>query len=144
MGEISTQQAELGQEEYELQRKVDLTNSAMENLHVDKSLWKEVSLFILNTHNTQKKQVELTSFLESISPSIRVKCTSLIFMKLVRENVILKTISQARAKGFLLRQMKNDNTDHLEKIVEKMKVQLSMPEDVIVGQGDEAHICRAK
>jgi hypothetical protein len=40
--------------------------------------------------------------------------------------------------------MKNDNTDHLEKIVEKMKVQLSMPEDVIVGQGDEAHICRAK
>lgn len=136
MGEIANQQAEMGKEDYELQRKIDLTNSAMKNLQVDRALWRDVSIYVMNTHATQKKQIELTSFLDSISPSIRVKCTSLIFMKLVRENVILKTISQTMTRNAMIAakgKLKNDNSDHLQKIVAKMEVQLSMPEDVIVG-----------
>lgn len=70
----------------------------------------------MNTHTTQKKQIELSSFLDSISPSIRVKCTSLIFMKLVKENVILKTVSQTLTRNAMIAakgKLKNDNSDHL-------------------------------
>lgn len=144
MGEISNQQAELGQDDLELQKKVDLTNSAMQNLQIDKNLRREVSVYILNTHSTFKKQGELTQFLKSISPSIRIKCTSLIFMKLVDRNVVLQTINKSteRPEGGIDpgAGLATHHNKDLAKIVAKMEVQLTMPEDIIVGQGDEAHV----
>ena len=92
IGEISNQQGELGQEDLELQQKIDLTNSAMANLKIESNLRNAVARFILNTHATQKKQKELTEFLESIPPSFRVKCTSWIFMKISEQNVVLMSL----------------------------------------------------
>lgn len=84
----------------------------------------------------------MTSFLGNISPSIRIKCTSLVFMTLVEKNIVLATISRIKRKDHDQRQDLNDSQDgsknHLSKIVERMQVQLSMPEDKVIVQGDEA------
>jgi len=61
----------------------------MANLKIESNLRNAVAVYILNTHQTQKKQKELTDFLDSIPPSFRVKCTSWIFMKISEQNEVL-------------------------------------------------------
>lgn len=55
IGEISSQQAEMGKDDVEFQQKIDLTNTAMANLKIDKILRNNVSDYIQNTHQTLKK-----------------------------------------------------------------------------------------
>ena len=49
----------MGQDALEFQQKIDLTNTAMSNLKIDKDLSIAVSEYIQNTHATLKKQREL-------------------------------------------------------------------------------------
>ena len=45
----------MGKDDVEFQQKIDLTNTAMANLKIDKILRNNVSDYIQNTHQTLKK-----------------------------------------------------------------------------------------
>jgi len=142
IGDIAIQQEELGRNQVMFQQKVDLTNTAMANLKLNPSLKNEVQAYISNTHNTLLKQNQLKSFLKEISPSFRIKCTSYIFQEIAITNSVFPSVM----KDFCDKQRKMmpasvEDADiyeiALHKIVSKMEVALTMPEDVIIKQEDD-------
>lgn len=115
----------------------------MANLQIDKDLRNDVARYILNTYATQKKQTELTDFLSSIAPSYRISCTSFIFQQIVEFNVVLKCFVMSEEEKEALQKKntsRNDKLTPMDQLVAKMEVVLSNPEDIIIKQGDDAHV----
>jgi hypothetical protein len=64
---------ELQRKAADLQKTIDLTNTAMANLGLTQELRKDVLEYVQNTHNTKERQTELSFFLETVSPSYQLK-----------------------------------------------------------------------
>lgn len=105
----------LNQKNQHFQQTIDRANTSMYNMRLPLSLQEEVRHFMVLTQNNLDNQKEINFFLQTISPSLRNKVTTHIFLDAVRSNPILSGSQKL--------------TDFL---VNEVKIYLYMPEDTIV------------
>jgi len=96
---------ELQHKAAELQKTIDLTNTAMENLTLSKELRKDVLEYVQNTHNTKERQRDLTDFIKSVSPSYKLKARLQIFKVIGEKNFIFKLLIDE----YIIKFSKKDN-----------------------------------
>jgi len=80
----------------------------------------EVKQFMLATQNNLDNQKELDTFMQMISPSLRNKVTKFIFLDAIASNPVLSGSQEA-----------------IDFLISDVSTLLCMPEDRIVGQGEQ-------
>ena len=76
------------------------------------------------------------AFMRSISPSFRQKCRSKLFWMIGEHNFILKKLIVEYQDKKISNKVKSDldtlKTEAIQRLVNKMEIKMTMPEDVIV------------
>lgn len=101
IGYMTAYMDELNRKSAELSAKINLTNTAMINLQLSQPLKTEISKYIYNTHTTENLQQELTTFLESVKPTLREKVTKTSCIGVVETNYVMKRLLEQRADQIL-------------------------------------------
>lgn len=121
-----------------------MANTAMSNLSLPNFLQKKVHVYIQNTHNTLDRQSELQNFMKNISPKYKIKVSSFIFQGIATQNVICSQIidehieKQIKAKSRLNKESLTRLA--IDKIVSKLEIKFTMPQEIIVRQEDDARV----
>jgi CRP-like cAMP-binding protein len=128
---------ELSRKATALQKKMDVSNTAMQNLALPGHLRKTVLLYIKNTHNTQLKQSELKDFMDTISPSFKLKVRICIFKDLGKQNFIFSALIEDKIRNNKSLMTAADvEQQSITNLVRQMDIKLTMPEEEIVKQED--------
>ena len=94
----------------------------MNNLNLPVTLKREIKEFFINTQARQDQQEELTNFLSSISPSLKLQSTIQIFRGVLESNAIFSSLL-----------ISEEGTEQVLKfVVQRFDVELSTPEQVYV------------
>ena len=80
----------LNRKNSKFQEKIDTANSSMVNMKIPEELQDEVRQFMVATQDNLDNQKELDSFMQMISPSLRIKVTKYIFFDAIASNDIFK------------------------------------------------------
>lgn len=105
----------------EFSEKLDTVNTAMKNMNMPDETVNKVQDFIMSTQGTLDHQKEMESFLELISPSLRLEVTRHIFSEIVIQNPIF-----------------SGDEKLIDYLVKYLITCLYLPEDIIITQGDIA------
>lgn len=92
IGYMSTYMVELSKKTAELNKKLNLTNTAMLNLQLSQVLKSQITQYIYQTHTTKQLQSEFENFMGQISPVYKRKVTKETFSYLVEKNSVLKRV----------------------------------------------------
>ena len=101
------------------QDQIDTANTAMKNMKLPEEIQQKVQQFMMLTQSSLDQQKELDSFLDMLSPSLRLEVTRHIFGEAIASNEVL-----------------SGNADLIEFVVYKLNTLLYLPEDSICKQGD--------
>ena len=111
------------------QEKLDTANTAMKNMKIPEQLQRRVQNYIMSTESTLSIQMELTAFLDILSPSLKYSP----FSNNCRLEVLCHIFQSSIEKNFLF----IDNDDLVEYIIPMLEMQVFLPEDKIMRQGEE-------
>lgn len=85
---------ELNKKAHRFQEQIDIANTAMKNLHINKELQAKVINYLLYTQSNRDQQRELQAFKKMISPSLQIEATKYIFYDIIKMNPILQDSSK--------------------------------------------------
>lgn len=111
----------LNAKEAKFVQKLDLCNTAMKNLSINKDIQSEVVGYLTYTQPLLDSQQELETFLSLISPSIKEKVIKEIFSKVLKEGTIFRSRDKL-----------------IENLTRKLSTKIYQPEEHIIMQGEEA------
>lgn len=120
-GNLAVLVSALNRKSTKFQEKLDTVNTAMKNMKLPEDTQKKVQNYIMSTQSTLDHQQEMDSFLNLISPSLKLEVTKHTFSMIVIKNELFK-----------------DNDDLVDYLVRYLDTLLYLPEDVIIKQGDKA------
>ena len=86
---------ELNTKTEELNRKLNLSNTAMLNLRLSPPLKSQIKQYIYQTHTTLQLQSELNDLIDKISPVYQRRVTKETFTKIVKKNSVLNRVREA-------------------------------------------------
>ena len=123
----------------------------MENLGLSKKLKKEIKEYFVNTFSRMNQQKELNTFLNEISPSLKLQIQYQIFHVALESNIVFNSQEHDEHGGDSHRQNPHGNAlvehsvedDHnsshsiLNQLIKRLDVQLATPEQMFVNQDDE-------
>ena len=112
---------ELNKKASRFQEQIDIANTAMKNLNINKDLKSKVINYLLYTQSNRDQQRELETFKELISPSLQMEVTRYMFTDIIKVNSILQT----------------STTKVIDAFLQNLNTFLFLPEDFIIKQGEE-------
>jgi len=112
---------ELNKKSHRFQEQIDIANTAMKNLKINKQLQQKVINYLLYTQSNRDQQRELEAFKKMISPSLQIEATKYIFYDIIQMNPILQ----------------DSDKKMIEHVLQSVNTILFLPDDYIVKQGDE-------
>ena len=105
------------------QDKMESATSTMENIDLPNLLQKDIQEYLTYTHKNLDQQNELDSFLQQLSPSLKVEVRNTLMKGSISKNPVF------------------DNSEGaIDAVLSDLSILLFMPEDIILKQGDEGNI----
>ena len=101
IGYMASYAEELTKDSRLFQEKMNLTNTAMLNLDLQRDLRTKIHEYINNTHTTQKRQAELIEFMRQVSPQYRLKCQEQVFAGVTDDNPVLVKLKASFVRNHL-------------------------------------------
>ena len=121
----------------------------MINLDLQRPLRTKIHEYINNTYMTQKRQAEMQGFMDRVQPSFKKRCLETVFRDVTSDNIVLSQLKKSYTKihvqgnhkklkslGEALLTKELESQAH-RKLVEMLKIVLTMPEEVLIRQEDK-------
>lgn len=128
-GTISSLVSSMKLKSTQFEENLDTSNTSMTNLKLPNDIRSDVRGYILQTFNTQDQQIEMSDFLQGISPSLRAKVCDHVFSVMINKNEVLlhyfSTIGD------------RDKHVFLSFLLRKFEIEFVQPEQILINQGDE-------
>lgn len=119
-GNIAVVLQQMNRKASKFQEKMENASCTMKNLKIPKPLQMRINDYLWVTHNTLDQQNELDSFLNQLSPSLRIEVRKVILKESISKNDVFNCSSEA-----------------VDAIIQDLNILLFMPESVICKQGSE-------